>query len=54
MNPPLQKIIKGILHIEDKNKQNHKRMGILKSHEKNRKAVALYWLHILKSLNKNN
>jgi hypothetical protein len=35
-NPPLQKILKGILRTEDKNKQNHERMGSIKPHEKNR------------------
>jgi hypothetical protein len=24
---PLQKVLKGVLHSEDKNKHNHKRMG---------------------------
>jgi hypothetical protein len=33
--PPLQKILKGILHTEDKNKHNHKRTGSIKSHENN-------------------
>jgi hypothetical protein len=33
--PPLQKILKGILYTEDKNKHNHKRTGS-KPHEKNR------------------
>jgi hypothetical protein len=32
---PLQKILKGIVHTEDENKHNHKRMGSIKSHEKN-------------------
>jgi hypothetical protein len=27
--PPLQKILTGILHTEDENKQNHKRLGML-------------------------
>jgi hypothetical protein len=31
--PPLQKILKGILQTEDKNKHNHKRMGSVKFHE---------------------
>jgi hypothetical protein len=31
---PLQKILKGILHIEDKNKHNHERTGsIIKPHQ---------------------
>jgi hypothetical protein len=28
--PPLQKILQGILHTEDENKQNHERMGSIK------------------------
>jgi hypothetical protein len=28
--PPLQKILQGILHTEDKSKQNHKRTGSIK------------------------
>jgi hypothetical protein len=28
--PLLQKILQGILHTEDKSKQNHKRMGSIK------------------------
>jgi hypothetical protein len=49
--PPLQKILKGLLHTEDENKHNHKRMGSIKPHEKNRQAlrVALNWLHTLKT-----
>jgi hypothetical protein len=30
IKPPLQKIMKGILHIEDQNNHSHGRMGILK------------------------
>jgi hypothetical protein len=37
-NPPIQKILKGILYIEDENKHNHERMGSIKPHEKNREA----------------
>jgi hypothetical protein len=37
--PPLQKILKGILQTEDKNKHNHKRMESIKPHEKNRQAL---------------
>jgi hypothetical protein len=36
--PVLQKILKGILHTEDEDKHNHKRMGINKSHKVNRKT----------------
>jgi hypothetical protein len=32
--PPLQKILKGILHTEGENKHSHERMGIFKSQEK--------------------
>jgi hypothetical protein len=28
--PPLQKILQGILHMEDENKQNHERTGSIK------------------------
>jgi hypothetical protein len=31
--PALQKILKGILHTEDKNKHNHESMRINKSHQ---------------------
>jgi hypothetical protein len=31
--PPLQKILKGILHTEDENKHKHERMGNIKSQE---------------------
>jgi hypothetical protein len=34
--PPLQKILQGILHTEDKSKQNHMRMGSIKPQEKKR------------------
>jgi hypothetical protein len=32
--PLLQKILQGILHIEDENKQNHERTGSTKPQEK--------------------
>jgi hypothetical protein len=32
--PPPQKILQGILHIEDKNKQNHERTGSIKPQKK--------------------
>jgi hypothetical protein len=35
-NPPLQKILQGILHTEDESKQNHKRTGSIKPQEKKR------------------
>jgi hypothetical protein len=34
--PPIQKILKGILHTEDENKQNHNKTGSIKPQEKNR------------------
>jgi hypothetical protein len=33
-NPPLQKILQGILHTEYKGKQNHERMGSIKPHKR--------------------
>jgi hypothetical protein len=38
--PALQKIVKGILHREDENTDNQKRMGIIKSQEKGRQEIA--------------
>jgi hypothetical protein len=37
--PPLQKILKGILHTEDENKHNHEKMGTIKLQEKSRKVI---------------
>jgi hypothetical protein len=37
--PPLQKIPQGILQIEDEGKQNYKRTGSLKPHEKKRQVI---------------
>jgi hypothetical protein len=37
--PPLQKILQGILHTEDESKQNHKRMGSIKTQEKKRQGI---------------
>jgi hypothetical protein len=37
--PPLQKILQGILHTEDKSKQNHERMGGIKPQEKKRQGI---------------
>jgi hypothetical protein len=37
--PSLQKILKGILHTEDKNKHNYERMGNIKPQEKNRQEI---------------
>jgi hypothetical protein len=36
---PLQKILQGFLHTEDKTKQNHERMGSIKPQEKKRQAI---------------
>jgi hypothetical protein len=56
--PKLQKILQGILYTGDENKQNHKRMGSIKTTGKEKTSyqrVALNRLHALKSLkNKNN
>jgi hypothetical protein len=35
--PPLQKILKGILHTKDESKQNHERMGSIKPQENKNK-----------------
>jgi hypothetical protein len=37
--PPLQKILQGILHTEDENKQNHQRTGSIRTQEKKRQAI---------------
>jgi hypothetical protein len=37
--PPLQKILQGILHTEDKSKQNHERTRSIKPQEKKRQAI---------------
>jgi hypothetical protein len=39
IKPQLQKILQGILHIENKSKQNHERTGSTKSQEKIRQGV---------------
>jgi hypothetical protein len=36
---PLQNILKGILHREDENKNNHERMGNIKPEEKHRQVI---------------
>jgi hypothetical protein len=41
--PPLQKVLKGIPHTEDENKHNHKGMGSIKPHEKNRQVLREYY-----------
>jgi hypothetical protein len=38
-NPPIQKILQGILHIEDESKQNHERTGSIKPQEKKRQLI---------------
>jgi hypothetical protein len=35
----LQKILKGILHIEDENTYSYERMGIMKSQQKSRQVI---------------
>jgi hypothetical protein len=55
--PPLQKILHGILHIEDESKQNYKKMGSIRPQEKkttSNQKVALIWMHTLKSLTNKN
>jgi hypothetical protein len=37
--PPLQKILRGILHTEDESKQNHERTGSIKLQGKNRQVL---------------
>jgi hypothetical protein len=37
--PPPQKILQGILHIEDESKQNHERLGSIKPQEKKRQVI---------------
>jgi hypothetical protein len=37
--PPLQKILKGILHTEDENKHSSERMVIIKPQGKNRQVI---------------
>jgi hypothetical protein len=39
--PPPQKILQGILHTEDKSKQNHKRTGSIKPQEKKRVSKSI-------------
>jgi hypothetical protein len=39
IKPPLQKILQGILHIEDENKQNYGKMGSIKLKEKKGQAI---------------
>jgi hypothetical protein len=37
--PPLQKVVKGILHPEEEIKHSHERMGIIKPQEKSREMI---------------
>jgi hypothetical protein len=37
--PPLQKILQGILHAENKSKQNHERTGSIKPQKKKRQGI---------------
>jgi hypothetical protein len=39
MKLALQKMLKEILHTEDENVDNHERMRIIKSQEKNRQVI---------------
>jgi hypothetical protein len=38
-NPSAQKILKGILHTEDKSKHNHKRTGNIEPQKKSRQLI---------------
>jgi hypothetical protein len=38
-NPPLQKILQGVLHTENESKQNHERTGSTKPQEKKRQGI---------------
>jgi hypothetical protein len=49
--PPLQNILKEILHTEDENKHNHKREVLNLMRRTNTQKVELNWLYTLKSLN---
>jgi hypothetical protein len=37
--PPLQKILKKILHTEDENKHNYEKVGIIKHQENSRQVI---------------
>jgi hypothetical protein len=52
-DPPLQKILQGILHTERESKQNHERTDSTKPQEKKRQEsrVTLIQLHTIKPLN---
>jgi hypothetical protein len=39
MKPPLQMILQGILHTENKSKENHERTGSTKPQEKKRQGT---------------
>jgi hypothetical protein len=39
IKPPLQKFLQGILHRENKSKQNHERIGSIKPQEKKRQGI---------------
>jgi hypothetical protein len=51
--PPLQKILQGILYTENESKQNHEKTGNTKPQEKKRQGikVTLIHLHTIKPLN---
>jgi hypothetical protein len=54
--PLIQKILQGILHIENESKQNHQSTGSTKPQEKERQGntVTLIQLHTIKPLNNKN
>jgi hypothetical protein len=55
IKPPLQKILKEILHTEDESKQNHQRTGSIKPQKEGQVIkVALIQLYTIKSLNNKN
>jgi hypothetical protein len=39
IKPRLQNILQGILHTEDESKQNHERIGSIKTQEKKRQVI---------------
>jgi hypothetical protein len=55
-NPPLEKILQGILHTENERKQNHKRTTVPNPRRKKirNQRVTLIQLHKIKPLNNKN
>jgi ribosome maturation protein Sdo1 len=43
--PPLQKILKEILHTGNENKHKYERMGIIKPQEKSRQVIRISCMH---------